>query len=149
MAQTSTSINACDVVIKIQTTEGDMLDISGSSNSVSQDLNNKLGERRTFGSDYTIRKACGKDATVNLKVIYTENEREAMEVLKDWYFNHAKDKRNVEVYVPDDEAGSDKYTYPALLESLSIPVESEDAAPILVTAVLKPAGEFTYTKVAS
>ncbi len=149
MVQTNTQISACDVVIKAQTTEGDMLDISGSSNSVNIRFLQPTGQLRTFGSRFFIRQQCGKDAEVAISAVYTTSDREAMEWLKDWYFNHPSTSRKVEVYAPDDEAGSDKFTFTLFLEDLSVPLESGNADPVLCPANFKPTGEFTWEKVAS
>lgn len=149
MAQTTTQISACDVVIELQTTEGDILDISGSSNAVTMRFLQPTGQLRTFGSRFFIRQQCGQDAEITLRVAYTEDDREAIEVLKDWYFNHPATSRKFYVYVPDKTAGSDKYDFTVFLQDFDVPLESGNADPVLVSATLPPTGEFEWTKVAS
>lgn len=149
MPQTNSQINACDAVIKLQTVSGNLMDISGSSNEVSMDLTNDVGQLTTFQARFPVRSSCKSDATINLRVIYTMSQAEAMQILKDWYFNHHGTIRRIQIYLPDDDAGSDMYQFDVILASLNIPVQSSDANPILVSAVLNPSGAFTLSTVAS
>src|SRR5512139_574153 len=144
MTQTTTAVNACDVAIWLDNAAGTQKDISGSTNTASMEFTNQLGAVRTFGTRWMTRLECGKDATFALSVTYTTATDEAIDILKNWYFNNPGN-RTLTIYIPDKNVGSDVYECEARLESLDIPVESGSADPILVTATLKPNGEVTLT----
>jgi hypothetical protein len=148
MAQTTTHVNACDVVVNLDNTAGVLTDISGSSNEVSMDFNNQLGEFRTFGTEWPVRTQCGADATISFNAIYSTTATEAVGILKAWFFTD-RDARTIRVDIPNSSVGSDRYTFEVYLESLSIPVSVEEPAPILVSATMKPTGEVTLSTIAS
>ena len=152
MAQTVTQISGCDVVIKLETdVPFQMMDISGSSNSVTINRTTQVSDAiRTFGgTDFPVRQACGRDAEITLRVIYSTAEVEAKQILNDWYENHHGDRRNIEIYLPDNSAGSDKYAFDVYLASLNMSVDSGTPNPIMIEAALRPSGTFTWSLVAS
>lgn len=146
--QTTTAINFCDAVIKLDNQGGGLVDISGSSNDVTMDLQNKLGEAFTYSSKFPVRKECKKDATINLKVVYSQADQEAMDLLLDWYYNTFGSK-TITVDTPNSDPGGDRFTFEVFLESLNMPGKSDDANPTLCTAVLKPTGSFTRAIIGS
>jgi len=135
--------------VQLHNTEGNAVDISGSSNRLNMDLMSNIGATRSFGTIFPVRLVCGKDATITLRAIYSEGNSEAMEILKDWYENHYADSRELTVSLPDGTAGSDRYRFQVLLERLPIPADVEDPAAILVEVTLLPTGEFHISSVAS
>lgn len=150
MTATVSAINACNAVIRAQNTEGTLIDISGEMNTFDLTLNQNVGRGiRPFGATFPVRLVCGKDATIALNIIYSTSQAEAMQWLKDWYFNHGEDTRRVQVFVPDEEAGSDRYQFDCKLENFRIPGDTGNADPILVPVSLVPTGEFTWSFVAS
>jgi hypothetical protein len=148
MPQTTSQVNACDVVIKLDDVNGELDDISGSSNECSMDLTNDLGVLTTFGVRFPVRQECKSDATINLKIIYSMDETEALSILRGWYFT-TRGHRTIQIDVPDGDVGGDRYTFECFLESLGIPLKSDDPNPILVEAVLKPTGTFTCSEIGS
>lgn len=149
MAQTTTSINACDVVVKLDNNSNSLVDISGSSNDVSIDMSNDVGKTSTFGSRWKISKNCKSEASISLKAVYSTADQEAVDLLKDWYFNSPGTSRTIQINVPDGEIGSDQYYGEMTLESLNIPLTSDDAAPIMVSASLSNDGPFYLETIAS
>lgn len=147
--QTTSQITACDAVIKLQNVEGTLLDMSGSSNSVTMRFLQPTGQLRTFGTRFYIRGQCGQDAELSMRAVYSEDDDEALNCIRDWYFNYPGTTRAFEVYLPDAAAGSDKYAFTVLLEDFEIPAESGNADPVLCAVTLKPTGTFSWTKVAS
>ena len=147
MPATTTAVNACDAVIRLQN-PGGPANISGSSNEVNIDLLNALGMVYVFGNKYPIRRECKKDAAVNMKIIYTQEDQEALTILRDWYYVTGGSKV-FQVDVPDDAVGGDRYEFELYLEKASIPLKTDDAAPILVSLDMKPTGEFTCTVIGS
>ena len=147
MPATTSAVNACDAVIRLQN-PGGQADISGSSNEVNLDLLNALGLVYVFGSKFPIRRECKKDASVSMKIIYTQEDQEALTILHDWYFNTGGSKV-FQVDVPDSAVGSDRYEFELYLEKASIPLKTDDAAPILVSMDMKPTGTFSRSVIGS
>lgn len=143
MAQTTTYVNACDASIWLDNSSGTLTDISGSSNTISMEFIQVIGELSTFQQKWPVRLSCRKDATFNLGVVYSTASDEGKDILNDWYFATTPGLRTLTVYLPTKNVGSDKYSGEVVLESLSIPATADDASPIPVTAVLRPSGEFT------
>lgn len=144
MTQTTTAVNACDVAIWLDNASGTQKDLSGSTNTASMNFTNQLGAVRNFGTRWQIRLECGKDGTFSIAAVYSTAQDEAIDILKNWYFNTPGD-RTLTIYIPDKNVGSDVYECEARLESLDIPVEAGSADPIVVTASLKPNGPVTLT----
>jgi len=149
--QTTTQISACDVVIRLDTdVDFTLADISGSSNSVTLNRLTQVSDAiRSFGSDFPIRQACGRDADITLRAIYSEDEAEAKQLLNDWYENHNQDRRTLQVDVPNSDPGSDRYTFEVYLASLNMSLESGTPGPVLLEASLKPSGTFTWAEIGS
>lgn len=146
MPQTTGAVNGCDVVIRLDNSAGALTDISGSSNKVELELDNEIGEFRTFASNWAGRIMCGQDASVSLDVIYSLTAAEAMAILKEWYFT-TRNKRTLELNIPDNATGSDRYTMESVLESLSIPAPADEADPIMVSTSLLPDGAVTLATI--
>jgi len=146
MAQTTTSINACDVAIFLDNASGTATDISGSSNKVTLAPTQEIGEARTFQNDWKIRKACGRDLAFSITVIYTTTADEGLDILRDWFFGAAsKTARTLAIYAPDKNVGSDHYSAEVLWESGEIPLDATDPGPILCEFTLLPTGAVSHT----
>lgn len=148
MVATSTAINGCDAQILFAGPDGTMYDISGSSNEFTLDLNNDVGDFKTFGNKWRYRLQCGKDATLTLNVVYTMTNNEGFDLLRDWYFN-GKGAREVRLRLPDGSIGSDEYEGYFVLETMSIPSPSDEPAPIMVSATLLPNGPVNWSVVST
>jgi hypothetical protein len=142
-------VNGCDAGIWIDSAAGTPTDISGSSNEYTLDFSMNVGELRNFQSRWPRRLMCGKDAKFAVVVTYTTAADEALDLLRDWFFQSDPAPRTLTFYVPDKNVGSDKYSGEAVLESLSIPVKSGDGAPIAVSASFLPDGAWTHSNVAT
>jgi len=144
MALTTTAISACNASIWLADVNGTQRDISGSSNSVSIELTHTIGAVNAFQNEWPARQECGKDASIDLEVIYTEAANEGWDVLKDWFFAAAPGKRRMTIYLPDKNIGSDMFDVYVRLETLSWTVESGNADPVMVSAHLLPDGELAH-----
>lgn len=144
MPQTVTAVNACDVSVWLDDDAGVPKNISGSSNTVSMEFTNQLGNVRNFGTRWQIRLECGKDATVNLTAVYSTAADEAWDIIKNWFFNFPG-KRTLKIYIPDKNVGSDVYTGEFRLASAPVTVEAGTAEPITVSCQLMPDGPVTLT----
>ncbi len=150
MAQTTSQVNACNAVLKLDNSEGNLADISGSSNRVSITLTNIVSEPvRTFGSQFGIRTVCGKDSSITLRVVYSEDESEAKQVLLDWYQNHNQDSRTFQVDNPDSEAGSDRFTFECKLGEMTMDLDPSEPGPTMIEAQLRPTGTFSWAEIGS
>jgi len=146
MAQTTTSVNACDVVIKVDAAESGLTDISGSSNQCSMSMSSNTGQTFTFDGQWAIQKVCKTSASVSVQAVYSTNDAEAANILLDWWFGtNYNVARTVEISIPDETSGSDTYSGEFVLSTCNIPLSAEDAAPILVSFELLNQGAFTRT----
>jgi hypothetical protein len=149
MAQTTTGITACDAGLWLDTAAGTATDISGSSNKISMNFNQEIGDKNTFQSKWKRRFECGKDASFTLEVIYTTAADEGFDILKDWFFAAAPGDRTLTVYLPNKNVGSDVYAAEVKIESLAWDAEAGIGDPVMVTASLLPNGEVTHSQAAT
>lgn len=145
MALTTTAWTACDAVISLDNGAGNLIDISGSSNSVDIDLKNDIGEFKNFGTKWRGRIACGKDATIKLKITASKATAEAMKTSLAWFFSDTNTSRSIRIQTPDATTGSDQFDAEVVLESLSIPLAADDAKPVMCELNLLPNGAVNYT----
>lgn len=143
MALTTTAVNGCDAGIYLDDSAGTPVDIGGSTNGITLNFTQNVAELRAYGSKWPTRLSCGKDATVNLVVIYSETADEGLDILKDWFFASSPGSRTLTIYLPDKNVGSDKYSGEFVIQDFSIPSTAGEAAPIAVAATLLCNGEVT------
>ena|SRR3990167_329280 len=147
MSQTTTARNACDARLYLDNASGVLIDISGSTNNVKIGLTNDVGDFKAFSSQWRGRLTCGKDAKVSLVIIFSTAAAEAYQLLKGWWTGGGD--RTFQVDIPEDAVGNDRYSGEFILNSLDLPLASDDAKPIAVTAELLPNGEVTITAIAT
>jgi len=147
MGQTTTAINACNVLIMLDDGSGTPVDISGSANNASLEFTRQVGSGFTFDGDYPIRIECKKDATLSLDVMYTIIETEGRELLEDWFANGGR--RTVSIYPYGQDTGNRYYSGEWRIESLSIPLQADSSDPIVVSCSLIPDGAIDFLKWAS
>ncbi len=147
MAQTTTAVNACDVVFSVDDIALALIDMSGSTNGVTIDLTRDQAEATTFDGAWKIRLECKKDASISWRALYSTDDTEAIGLLKDW-FNNGGD-RSIQLDIPSGAGGNDRYTGEFKLASLNIVANSGDAGPIPVVAELRPNGAVTIAQIAS
>lgn len=147
MGQTTTAINACNVIVDLDNAAGVPVDISGSSNTASLGLTRQVGSANTFDGDYPIRIECKKDGSLALSVIYTRVATEALTLLRDWF--DAGGRRTVAIYPAGKDTGEDYFSAEWRIEGLEIPLDASDANPVVVSATLVPDGAISFLKYAS
>jgi hypothetical protein len=145
MAQTTTAINACDVVIELDDEQNHIKNISGSSNEIKMAFMGKTGDLQTFGGDFPVRLSCGRDAEFSLIAVYTTALEEARDIINEWYFGTGG-LRTLRVSIPDASVGSDMYYGEVVLDKFDFTASSGDASPIKLNATLKPSGAWHYVK---
>lgn len=151
MAQTTTHVNACDIVLKVDNSAGTLTDISGSSNSASLSLQRTLGSLMTFEGQWDIVTSCKISGTISLGAVFSTAANEARAILEGWMWGDdgGTSSRSVEINIPDESVGSIKYYGEAVLESLEIPLEAATADPIAITAQLRTNGQWHRMIIAS
>lgn len=95
MAQTTEAMSMVDAKLECKIAAGAWTDIGGSSNEVKPDgFDRNTGEAFTFVGDSAVRtRGKKKGGTVNVKVLYTENDAEAFLLL----YNAFLDGENVQI----------------------------------------------------
>jgi hypothetical protein len=149
MAQTTTAVNACDVVISIDNSGGTLTDISGSSNQCSMDIARNVAEVYTFSGDWAIKKSCKSSVTVAVQVLYSTTADEGRDLLEDWIFDSPTTDKTVQIDVPDSSVGSTRYSGEFTIESYSVPLAASEAGVIICSANLSNSGTVTRSTIAS
>lgn len=147
MAQTTTARNACDARLYLDNASGVLVDISGSTNNVKIGLTRDIGDFKSFGTQWRGRLTCGRDSKVSLVIIFSTTASEGYQLLKGWWT--AGGDRTFQVDIPEDAIGNDRYSGEFVLASLDLPLASDDAKPIAVTAELLPNGAVDITAIAT
>lgn len=150
MSQTTTQINSCDTSVELDDENGILQDVTGSSSAVNPEFVQNVGDGlRTFGTDWPVRQACGRDGTLTWRAVYSQADNESAYMLWDWYFNHPKTSRTYRISVPDKNPGSDQFAFEVFLERLTFSDEAGSADPIMLEATLRPTGAITWTVIGS
>lgn len=144
MPATSTAVNACGVRIWIDDEKGQLANVSGSANEFNLEFSKELGEFKVFGEGSYNRLECGKDAQLDITVLFTTATREGFDILKRWLVLGGK--RTIRIEVP---ASGDVWQGEYLLEKLPIGGKADDAKPIMVKASFKPDGAVDWLPLAA
>ncbi len=149
MPQTTTAVNACDVVLQIDNSSGTLTDISGSSNQCTMDFSRNVAEVFTFSGDWSIKRSCKSGVTISVQVVYSTTADEGRDLLEDWIFDSPTTSRTVRVDVPDSSVGGVRYEGEFTIESYNLPLSAEDAGVIVCSASLSNDGAFTRDAISS
>jgi hypothetical protein len=143
MAQTVDAINACGAVVELDDVDGEAVNISGQSNQANLKFTKQIGKGVTFEGEWNFALECKKDASLELRVMWTTNSAEARKELEDWY--QSGGRRTVSVYPNGLINGSRYYTGLWRLSELSFNIDATDANPIMMQATLMPDGEVSFS----
>jgi hypothetical protein len=147
MPSSSNAINMCDVDLYMEDEGGNWVDISGTSNEVTLEFSRNIGEWKVFGDQWMQRKACGKDASLSINVIYTitgdSEPAEGKDLFLNWLFD-GEGSRNFRLDMPSSETGNDRYEGPFVLESLPVGGSADEAAPVMMSMSMSAAGQVYY-----
>lgn len=141
MPATTTARNACGVKIEMDDDTGVLREISGSANEVNLNFEHQLGEYKVFGDRAMYRLECGVDATLEMTVLYTTGASEGYDIMRRW--RELGGLRTVRLTLPT--SGGETYQGEFLVESIELPMKSDEAKPIMVKASLKPSGIVNWT----
>jgi len=149
MTTTTTAICPTNVVIRLDNAAGVLTDISGSTNKCEIKFNNLIAEYSVFGNTWQNRKACGKDGSFALDIIYTTTASEALDLLNGWFFGPSDAARSIQVDVPDGLTGSDRYEAEVVLSEHNIPLQARSGEVVMVSMTLLPNGAIVHNNVGS
>ena len=149
MALDSGIVNACDVVIKLDNAAGVLQDISGSSNEVGFNFDADIAEFTVFGYMWYGRLCCRKKGAVSMNLWYSTTADQGFDIIKNWWDVDPCALRTLEVFIPDDTAGSDKWSGEFMLAHFDFTASSDEAGPIAVKVDLLPREAIHLTAVAS
>ena len=144
MTATDTAITACDVGVWIDNAAGTLKDVSGSSNKATLNFDNNLGQFTPFGAQWPKRVECGKDAKIDLEIIYSTAADEGFDIIKNWFFATPSGDRTVRIYVPDKNVGSDMFYGEHKIQNFSFALTGGSADPVVVSVSLLPNGEVSH-----
>jgi len=143
---TTTAFTACGAVVKLEDGATTLRDVSGSSNSVEFNFDNKIGEFRTFDTQWFTRVQCGKDAGITLKGVATTAANEIKEIVESWFFSGSGDREFTFAY-PSEATGSKRITANVFLKNFSFSADPSDANPMMYSIELTPTGEVTQATI--
>jgi len=146
MPATANAVNACGVVIKIDDETGTLVDCSGSANEFSLSLEKNIESYKIFGDENHYRLECGKDAEIELTVLFTTADDESSDIIERWY-HQTGGERTVEIYLPNNTSGGSKYSCEGLLESYEVSGKADDAKPMMLQAKILPSGGLDWERI--
>lgn len=151
MAQTTSFANACDVVISIDDSNGDLTNVSGSTNNVSMELTRTVGSLTTFEGTWDVVLTCKRSGTITVGAVFSTSATEARELLEGWFFGDDSGPilRTIQIDVPNSSVGSKRYSSECVVESQSFPIDASSADPIALTFQLRTSGALTRTTITS
>lgn len=149
MPQTTTAVNACNVIIYLDNEAGTPTDISGESNQASMNIARQVAETFTFTGDWAIKKSCKSAVTVSLQVLYTTTADQGRDILEDWIFDTPTTAKTLRIDVPNSDVGSTRYTGEFIIETYDLPLSAEDAGVIICSATLSNDGAVTRDAISS
>ena len=147
MAQTTTAINACGAVVELDDSDGDAVNISGEANQANLGFTKQMGKGVTFEGEWNFSLECKKDASLELRVMWSTDPAEAREQLEDWF--ESGGNRTVSVYPNGKINGARYYTGDSKLSELSFNIDATDANPIMMQATLVPFGAISFSNFVS
>lgn len=151
MAQSTTVVNGCDIVVEIDNEAGTLLDISGTTNELGMTFSITSEMWRSFASRYPGRLTCGKDMTATLKIVYSPTAAEGRELIEEWYHTSNGDSRSFQFDIPDSSVGSLRYSGEATLQDgyTIETIAAGDAKAIEITFTIACDGAITLDTIAS
>jgi len=133
----------CTIEAELGTTT---VDLSGSSNSVTINLEMIIGEASVFNDPWPQRVMTGKNLTIDLAAWFSTANNEAQDYFSDWYnesFPIAT--RSITFYLPQKSVGARKISGDFVFNGMSITAKAADTAPVAITTQLQNAGPVTVS----
>lgn len=148
MATSTTMLYGTDCVI-----EGEvgtvMVDLSGSSNKATVNLEMIIGEASVFNDKWPQRVMTAKNCTVDIAAWYSSAANEAADFFQDWFNEAAPAVRQIDIYIPSKTVGATKITANWVFNGLNIDLQTAQTSPIPITCQLLNAGTVTVAPYAT
>lgn len=142
MATSTTMLYGTDSVIEVEI--GTLtVDISGSSNKATINLEIIIGEADVFGDKWPQRVMTAKNCTVDCAAWYSSASNEAADFLLDWFNEAAPATRHVDIYINGKTVGNRVLSGDWVFNGVNIDLEPAATNPIPVTFQLLNAGAIT------
>lgn len=149
MAQTTTAVNACNAVIKVDKSNGAATDVSGSANVVRMRFRNRYSQWKHYDSDKQTRVLIGQELQADITVLYSTTDDEGLDILRDWCTGAltGTDARTLTVYIPDDGEGSDYYQAEVVPINWGTGLEAKEGGPVEVNVSFRSTDGYTVAQV--
>ena len=149
MAQTTTAVNACNAVIKIDKANMAAIDVSGSANAVQLRFTNRYNQWKHYDSDKQTRVLIGQEIQADITVLYSTADDEGLDILRSWCLGtlSGTDARTLTVYIPDDDEGSDYYQAEMVPINWGTGLDADGAGPIEVSVSFRSTDGYTVSQV--
>jgi len=145
MAQTTSAVNSCAAVVKLDRLDGTLTDISGSAASITPAFGLTLGEYRVYADRSAHQLDGGRTAGVTLNVLYSTAADEGWDILRRWYFATNPGARTLHWYTPDEtKVGGDHFSCEMRIADLKWRVDASRGGAIVATATLVPDGAVSW-----
>jgi hypothetical protein len=139
---TQSSINGNNMTLFMEDEQGNLIEISGSTNKYDISIENKIGEFYVFGQR-NIRRVQGKeDGTVSFSAVYTTAYGEAKNLIKRW--RQQRGLRRIVGFLPTLQPGADKFSGNFFYKTIKINSEAEDPKPSMLDMELVPDGDVVW-----
>jgi len=120
-------------------------DLSGSSNSLTINMEIIIGEAYVFGDKWPQRCMTAKNCTIDLAAWYSSTNNEALDYFRDWWAETAPEPRQFTIYIPSKTDGSDMIQGDFVFNGVNAAVKTAETQPIPVTTQLQNSGAVTWT----
>jgi hypothetical protein len=144
MASSTTMLYGTDCVIEAElgTTT---VDLSGSSNTATINLEMIIGEASVFNDKWPQRVMTAKNCTIDVAAWYSSAANEAADYFQDWFNEAAPEPREFSIYIPSKTVGAKVVNGNFVFNGLNIAAKTAETNPIPITMQLLNAGAITVT----
>lgn len=148
MAQTVTSVSACDIAISLDDADGTLQNISGSSNRVRIRFFSRYHQNKHFDTAAPWKALLWTELDISLVILYSTADDEGLDILRNWFDAlDGKNARTLRLDVPDGSVGDHRYECEAVWLNMDLPLEADDAGAVAVRARLRSTNEYSVTEV--
>jgi hypothetical protein len=121
------------------------VDLSGSSNSCTINMEIVVGEAYVFNDKWPARVMTAKNCVIDLAAWYSSASDEALDYFRDWWAEAAPAPRTLTFYIPSKTVGADKISGKFVFNGLNAAVKTAETQPIPITTQLMNSGAITWT----
>lgn len=119
------------------------VDLSGSSNSLTINLETVIGEASVFGDSWPQRVINAKNLTIDLAAWYSSAANEAADYFQDWFNESVPAAKTFSIYLPSKTVGATKISGDFVFSGMTIGAKAADTQPMTIQTQLLNAGTVT------